>query len=183
MAETIKNKLLLRQGTYNSFKNLAAASENTLGTMYFTVDEGGMYIDAMVNEQPERVRIQGSVLYFEDFKNFSETVRPPYSEDVIYFIAQSTKDDNSVEPWNAFFRWDKTENKFIQLNVTAAAFQTAIKDLSDRVLVLEQAADGYVTNGAFDKFVENNTKNLEELDKRIDAYDALKLDEKLKNID
>jgi hypothetical protein len=58
------SNLLFKKGLYeNLFGNgddKAALAINN-GTIYFTTDEGGMYVDI----DNERRRVQGSVLYYE----------------------------------------------------------------------------------------------------------------------
>ena len=143
MADIVKNSLLFRQGKLENLNKIAATND-TLGTVYITTDEGGMYIDTLVNDAPSRVRIQGSVLYFDDLENFVETMKPPFSEDVLYFIAKSTSVVNgqpTTKEWNALMRWDPVNEKFIQLNVTMADFL----DLSQRYATTEEVVGDHAS--------------------------------------
>lgn len=89
-----------------------------------------MYIDTVVTNkstgatEEKRVRIQGTVLYFDTLDDFAKNVVPPYTSNVLYFIARSTSGDTTY--LNALVRWDGT--KWIQLNVTADNF-AALQDM------------------------------------------------------
>lgn len=115
--------LFFRKGEYNGlFKgNNGQPLPLAEGTIYFTTDEGGMYIDTA----DKRVRIQGSVLYFDTLEHFVKEVQPPFSQDVLYFIAKSETEGKETK-YNALLRWDGS--KWIQLNVTADSF-TALESL------------------------------------------------------
>lgn len=115
--------LFFRKGEYNGlFKgNNGQPLPLAEGTIYFTTDEGGMYIDTA----EKRVRIQGSVLYFDTLEHFVKEVQPPFSQDVLYFIAKSETEGKETK-YNALLRWDGS--KWIQLNVTADSF-TALESL------------------------------------------------------
>ena len=115
--------LFFRKGEYNGlFKgNNGQPLPLAEGTIYFTTDEGGMYIDTA----DKRVRIQGSVLYFDTLEHFVQEVQPPFSQDVLYFIAKSEAEGKETK-YNALLRWDGS--KWIQLNVTADSF-TALESL------------------------------------------------------
>ena len=115
--------LFFRKGEYNGlFKgNNGQPLPLAEGTIYFTTDEGGMYIDTA----DKRVRIQGSVLYFDTLEHFVKEVQPPFSQDVLYFIAKSEAEGKETK-YNALLRWDGS--KWIQLNVTADSF-TALESL------------------------------------------------------
>ena len=116
------SNLLFKKGTYDGLKALELASKIENGTIYFTADEGGLYIGA--GDAQKAVRIQGSVLYFDTVQDFFDKTEPPYSSDVLYFIAKSVNADGTTELWNALLHWDPTagENKtgaFVQINTTA----------------------------------------------------------------
>ena len=118
------NNLLFKRGLY---QNLPATKVD--GTIYFTTDEGGMYVDIGSGSTGKRVRVQGSVLYFETLQEFANKVAPPYSKDVLYFIAKSADGTD----YNALVRWNGTQ--WVQLNVTADSYS----QLANRVYDLEQA--------------------------------------------
>ena len=59
------NNLLFKRGLY---QNLPATKVD--GTIYFTTDEGGMYVDIGSGSSGKRVRVQGSVLYFETLQEY-----------------------------------------------------------------------------------------------------------------
>lgn len=138
------SNLLFKKGTYDGLKALELASKIENGTIYFTADEGGLYIGA--GDAQKAVRIQGSVLYFDTVQDFFDKTEPPYSSDVLYFIAKSVNADGTTELWNALLHWDPTagENKtgaFVQINTTAqdlealtgrvTATETGISDLRE----------------------------------------------------
>lgn len=108
--------LLFKKGIYDDFKSKVLTPKAAVeGALYFTEDEGSLYIG---KTDGEVVRVQGTVHQYDTLKAFGEGVTPPYSTDVIYFIAEK----------NALVRYDG-EN-WIQLNTsaeTAAALDTAIK--------------------------------------------------------
>lgn len=106
-------------------KSLPAAD---IGTLFFTKDEGGLYLGVEQGKSPRR--IQGVVQYYKDLSDFKTNVLPPYSEDVIYYIA----DENALVKWNGeSIGTDGTisSGKFVVLNVTAAAFNSLSSDVDD----------------------------------------------------
>lgn len=121
MADTQKF-LKFKMGEY---KNLAAATKSA-GTVYITTDERAMYVDV---SDSERIRVQGSVLYFNNLKEFTDRVAPPYSTDIIYFIAES----------NALMRYNGSS--WVQLNATADSVTGAINDLTAALGVVQKATE------------------------------------------
>ena len=113
------NNLVITQGE----KNIQE------GTLYFTEDEGCLYVGAMVDDNnPETPatlgvkRIQGSVICYDNVFKFKEEVidHPPYSTDVIYFISQD----------NALIKWNATDKLWIQLNVTVDQLNKEITNIN-----------------------------------------------------
>lgn len=135
-------ELLFKKGLH---ANLAAATKKA-GTLYVTTDEKCLYMDI---SDTERIRLQGSVLYFETLEQFYNDVQPPYSTDVIYFI-EKAKDGTQ---FNALMRWrpDADTAKYpkggewIQLNATAASVEAAIADLQRQVTANAQNLAGHQT--------------------------------------
>lgn len=128
-----KVNLLLKRGLY---ANLPAQGDFVDGALYFTTDEGGLYLGL---SEGKGVRVQGSVLYFSTLEEFYDNVKPPYSTDVLYFI-EKDKDGNV---FNALMRWNGTT--WVQINATAEAFQSAlnrIKDTEDKLDAVEGEVDG-----------------------------------------
>ena len=113
MADTQKF-LNFKMGLY---ENLASTNKSA-GTVYVTTDERAMYVDI---SDTERIRLQGSVLYYNTLQQFIDEVAPPYSTDIIYFIAAD----------NALVRWDGKE--WIQLNLPAKTIEDAINQLTNAV--------------------------------------------------
>ena len=122
MADTQKF-LKFKMGEY---KNLASATKSA-GTVYVTTDERAMYVDI---SDSQRIRLQGTVLYYNSLTEFSNKVTPPYSTDIIYFIANE----------NALVRWDANADNgkggkgaWIQLNTTATDVNNAVAALTAAV--------------------------------------------------
>lgn len=117
--------LTFKKGTYSALQTkIAAGNTFAEGALYFTTDEGGLYLG---NGTKNLTRIQGSVLYFNSLDEFTKKTKPPYSTDVLYFIADS----------NALVRW--TGSEWIQLNQTDATFKAlegTVTDLSDKLTTL-----------------------------------------------
>lgn len=108
------------------------------GTVYVTTDERSMYVDI---SDSERIRIQGSVLYYSTLQEFYNNTKPPYSTDVIYFIEK----DKDGKQFNALMRWDGS--KWVQLNATAESVQAAITSLQTAINETNGVVDvikGYV---------------------------------------
>ena len=183
-----KVNLLLKRGLH---ENLPAQGEFVNGALYFTTDEGGLYLG---KENGVGVRVQGSVLYFSTLQEFYDGVKPPYSTDVLYFI-EKDKDGNV---FNALMRWNGTS--WVQINATAESFQAALNriqgvedrldDAEEAIDVLEgyvgvPAADGVDATGLFADVAKNaadisdlsgkvdkNTGDISALTGRVDALDA-----------
>lgn len=121
--------ILFKKGTYEQFKNLTSFTE---GALYLTEDEGSLYLGTGANDYK---RIQGSVLYFKDLERFENDVikAPPYSEDVIYFIAKE----------NALFRYTGEEWK--QLNVVASEFDNLDATVKGHVTSISNINNSLIT--------------------------------------
>lgn len=142
MANTNKVNLLLKRGVH---KNLPQQGQFENGTLYFTTDEGGLYLGL---EKGQGIRMQGSVLYFSTLQQFYDNVKPPYSTDVLYFIEKNYDAEKAeYQMFNALMRWDEENSKWIQINATADSFQAALEeiaDVKDRVSNIEENI-GYVS--------------------------------------
>ena len=126
--------LLLKKGSYAEFKSkILDTNAATEGALYFTENEGGLYIgksDGSVQ------RIQGTLHQYATLTDFVANEAPPYSQDVVYFIADK----------NALVRWDGTQ--WIQLNTsveTARALETRIKANEDKLKEHTTAISGNTT--------------------------------------
>lgn len=112
-------KLLFNKGTYSALQaKIANGDTFTDGALYLTTDEGSLYLG---NGSKSLTRIQGSVLFFESLEAFTNETKPPYSTDVIYFIAKS----------NALVRWNG--EKWIQLNETADGVKAIVTELQGKI--------------------------------------------------
>ena len=136
MANTNKVNLLLKRGLH---KNLPKQGNFENGTLYFTTDEGGLYLGL---EEGNGIRMQGSVLYFSTLQQFYDNVKPPYSTDVLYFIEKNyDAAKEEYQMFNALMRWDDENSKWIQINATADSFQATLEeiaDIKDRVSSIEE---------------------------------------------
>ena len=115
-------ELLFKKGLH---ANLAAAAKKA-GTLYVTTDEKCLYLDV---SDTERIRLQGSVLYYSTLEEFYKNEQPPYSTDVIYFIEK----DSEGKQFNALMRWNAATSEWIQLNATASSVENAIKELQRQI--------------------------------------------------
>lgn len=140
--------LLLKKGLYNEFKTKILDPVNAVeGALYFTEDEGGLYLG---KADKTVVRIQGTVHQYDTLKDFAEGTQPPYSKDIVYFIA----DKDALVRWNG--------SAWVQLNTPAAtSAQMAadiatnkenieglvddLSDLSDTVAANKEAIEGTVS--------------------------------------
>lgn len=147
----------------------SSIDETQVGSLFFTKDEGGLYLGVEKDKAPRR--IQGVVQYYADLTEFKKTVVPPYSSDVIYYIAS----ENALVKWTGeSIGADGTINsgKFTILNVTASEFN----DLSS--VVVSQGADigtlstnlGSATAAAGDTTAFARIKQLENA---VDALETL----------
>ena len=105
-------------------KSLAAQD---VGALFFTKDEGALYLGVESGKAPRR--IQGTVQYYADLSQFKSDVLPPYSADVIYYIAS----ENALVKWSGekiAADGNKTSGEFVVLNVTASEFTTKVAQLS-----------------------------------------------------
>lgn len=104
-------------------------STSEVGAIYFTTDEGSLYLGVNANEAPKRV--QGVVHYYDSVTDFSAAVKPPYSEDVIYYVASE----------GALIRWDKNfdngegkeKGKFLIINVSADEFNSNVNRIDSEI--------------------------------------------------
>lgn len=111
-------KLLFKKGSYDEFKSKVLDTGVSVdGALYLTEDEGGLYLGT--GTAPKR--ISGSVLFFASLDEFEQGVKPPYSTDVIYFLADR----------DALVRWNGT--RWIVLNQTAESVTAAIDEINNSI--------------------------------------------------
>ena len=126
--------LLFKKGSYQDFINKVVTGNKAVdGALYLTENEGGLYLgksDGTVQ------RIQGTLQQFDTLTSFAEGVQPPYSHEVVYFIAEQ----------NAFVRWDENENKWIHLNTTAEVAKALEKKINDNAAAIVEANTAIATN-------------------------------------
>lgn len=136
--------ILFKKGSHAEFKeNILNGNKADAGTLYFTEDEGGLYLGKTGGTVQ---RIQGVVQQFATFTDFQNDVTPPYATDVIYYIAEKS----------ALIQW--VEAKVVDgetvaahwkvLNATAAelAAEVAAREaLAGRVTTAESDIAGHTT--------------------------------------
>ena len=111
-------KILFKKGSYDEFKlKVLDTGTSVDGALYLTEDEGGLYLGT--GAMPKR--ISGSVLFFASLEAFEDGVKPPYSTDVIYFLA----DRDALVRWNG--------SKWIILNQTADSVNAAITEINNAI--------------------------------------------------
>ena len=126
--------LLFKKGSYQDFISKVVTDNKAIeGALYLTENEGGLYLgksDGTVQ------RIQGTLQQFDTLTSFAEGVQPPYSHDVVYFIAEQ----------NAFVRWDENEDKWVHLNTTAEVAKALEKKINDNAAAIVEANTAIATN-------------------------------------
>lgn len=135
-----------------------SVSSNDVGTLFFTKDEGGLYIGTESGKAPRR--IQGVVQYYADLTEFKSNVVPPYSSDVIYYIAS----ENALVKWNGESigaDGSIASGKFTVLNVTASDFNALSNNVNTLASKVGSATD-----------VTNDNTVWEELESLADLIDV-----------
>lgn len=122
-------------------ESLVKMTSSEVGAIYFTKDEGGLYLGVDANKAPKRV--QGVVQYYADLSAFKAEVLPPYSSDVIYYIASEGALVKWKEKKAASGDSAATSGEFVVLNVTASEFTAAIDNLNTGIA---DNADNIATN-------------------------------------
>ena len=141
MADVVVTKpgVLFKKGNIEQLRNLITNNRGTDGTFYLAENEQNLYFGTSTGEIK---RIQGTVVSYATLTDFNNDVTPPYSTDLIYFIANK----------DALVRWNGT--KWIQLNATAESVNKAIEDITTAIGTLE---DGVAANAAA---IEQNQKDI-----------------------
>lgn len=163
-------KLKLRWGSYSDTWAKTAVGSDEVGTIFVTKDEGGIYLGVDADKAPKR--LQGVVQFYSDLTHFTEATKPPYSTEVIYYLAAE----------NALFRWDDKAKSFIILNVTATEFNdlksTVNSHLTDieSAKIFEQVAKIDAIEGAIaalEELIGGNTEGGEGVTSLISRIDEL----------
>ena len=113
------NNLNFKWGLHANLPDGTSGKRVEVGTLYFTKDEGGLYLGVAETQKPKR--IQGVVQYYADLTQFKTDVVPPYSTDVIYYIAS----ENALVKWTGETIGSDgsiQSGAFTVLNVTASDF-------------------------------------------------------------
>lgn len=134
---------------WGPYSNLATV-DTSAGTVYITTDEKRMYVDAITgknaddSDKVERIRIQGSVLYYDSVDTFTSMTNPPYAQDTLYFFRKIHNNDDQAT--NAIMTYDGSN--WIQINVIKADYDTLVTNLntlSGSVTVLSTALTALTT--------------------------------------
>lgn len=165
------SNLLFKKGLVNNLKALEAQGKVQSGTVYFTTDEGGMYIGV---DSSTAKRVQGSVIYYDNANQFLAETKPPYSDDVLYFIANgSFKDGERPESWNALIRWDSTKEKFVQINTTAEDLDNVASQVKSHELAISFLQDKLGLAGEGDSktltVIDTLTKDISDVKATLDT--------------
>ena len=165
--------ILFKKGLYSELQekviavNKATHKDNIVdGALYLTEDEGGLYLGKKADNAltGELKRIQGSVLIFNTLQQFTDKVAPPYSQDVIYFIAES----NALVRWDASADSGKTDakgepilGKWVVINATAADVTASLTNLDTKIgnEIATRAAEDTKLLGLINTNAENISKN------------------------
>ena len=142
-----------------------------VGALFFTKDEGALYLGIESGKAPRR--IQGTVQYYADLSQFKSDVLPPYSADVIYYIAS----ENALVKWSGekiAADGNKTSGEFVVLNVTASEFTTKVTQLSGEIAA--NASDITTLNTQVGTNEKENTTafgRIKSLEEAVDALEEL----------
>lgn len=162
--------LNFRWGKYSDFQSqVVTGNKAKEGTIYVATHENNRGASLFIGVDGGKTeRIQGSVLFFSDLEEFQNKTTPPYSEDVIYFLAAN----------NALVRW--TGDEWIQLNVTADIFATDLEDINKAIG--ENATAIALNAGAIEankgaiaanlQAIQSNDQDILALQGRMDAVDG-----------
>ena len=162
--------LNFRWGKYSDFQSqVVTGNKAKEGTIYVATHENNRGASLFIGVDGGKTeRIQGTVLFFSDLAEFHAKTQPPYSEDVIYFLAAN----------NALVRW--TGSEWVQLNVTADTFTVDLekvnKAVSENAAAIALNAGAIETNkGAIAanlKAIQENDQDILGLQGRMDAVDG-----------
>ena len=162
--------LNFRWGKYSDFQSqVVTGNKAKEGTIYVATHENNRGASLFIGVDGGKAeRIQGSVLFFSDLAEFKSNTQPPYSEDVIYFLAAN----------NALVRW--TGSEWIQLNVTADTFTADLAEINKAVgenatAIALNAAAIETNKGAIAanlKAIQENDQDILGLQGRMDAVDG-----------
>lgn len=147
-------QILFKKGVFADFNSKVVANNQAVdGALYLTTDEGGLYLGLDTGKVK---RISGSVIWYPNLAKFEDSVKPPYSTDVIYFLADS----------NSLVRYNGT--KWIILNETPDTINAELKTIKEDLAKEIQRATGIETGlrtdvdlklaiADFDTFKETNS--------------------------
>lgn len=145
MAEIVKPGVLFKKGLIDNLKPLMASGGKE-GTFYLAEDERNLYFGTASGKIE---RIQGNVIFWGTLSDFKNNTPPPYSTDLIHFIA----DNNALVRWNG--------SKWVQLNATADSVNEAFTDVTAAIEALEESVSANAENiGKNTAAIEQNKKDI-----------------------
>jgi hypothetical protein len=125
MSTTNNPMVKFKFGKYSGFKDL---SSYEAGTLYVTTDEQGMYF---ATGSTTAIKL-GNIITYDSLKNWSDSTKPPYNADVFYYITDT----------NALLKYDKTKEKFIQLNKDYSSdLSGVLSDVSNILTTIGESTD------------------------------------------
>lgn len=127
-------KLQFKMGNYSGLADAAKSA----GTIYITKDEKSMYVDI---SNDERIKISGNFIYCESLQAFNNTIKPPYSQDVVYFIAAGVS--NNTQYSDILTRWNG--EKWVILNTSYSDFEI-LKNTVEEIQEILGANDNNLSN-------------------------------------
>ena len=161
--------LMFKMGNYAGLD----AAQKKAGTIYVTKDQHSMYVDI---SDTERIKIQGTVVAYDNLKDFGESVQPPYDSSVVYFIA----DKDALVRWNASANEGK--GAWVRLNTPQSDLQAVIQSvetLSGSVSNLKDELDTAGTGikarlTAVENKATQNATDIDALEVALDGEGGLK---------
>jgi predicted nucleic acid-binding Zn-ribbon protein len=145
MAEIVKPGVLFKKGLIGNLKPLMASGGKE-GTFYLAEDERNLYFGTASGKIE---RIQGNVIFWGTLSDFKNNTPPPYSTDLIHFIA----DNNALVRWNG--------SKWVQLNATADSVNEAFTNVTAAIEALEESVGANAENiGKNTAAIEQNKKDI-----------------------
>lgn len=147
---------------WGEYKNLAGVTKSA-GTVYITTDEKSMYVDV---SDTERIRVQGSVLYYNSVEEFTATTTPPYAQDTLYFFRKINSGDNQAT--NALMAYNG--EKWVQINTPKELYTSLV----NRIGEIEPLITGLTTDlGTLEETVDGLDGRIGSAEKDITDLKAL----------
>ena len=177
---TTQDKLLFRKGLLADLKNATIIP----GSINFTVDEPGVYLDVDDNGTPVRRRI-GDIIVVKDVKDLfnvnddgsldltpTEAAKalPKWSETALYYV----KNGNALLKWGG-----EKDQTWTRLNPSLDGLNSNVGDINTRLTTLTDAYDLFVGTTypadkvALETLIENNRKANVATQGEVDALELV----------